>query len=66
MAGSGFHMHCGGTQKVADKASWEERGLLQRSNGPETVSGRKDQSRESNQLQADYREAHRTVKGKGR
>lgn len=50
----------------SDKASWEERGLLQRSNGPETVSGRKDQSWESNQLQTDYREAHKDVKGKGR
>lgn len=50
--------------EVADSHGWQERGLLQWSNSPETESNRKDQSWESHQMQADFMEAHRTVKGK--
>lgn len=51
---------------MADSHGWQERGLLQWSNSPKTESNRKDRSWESHQVQVDFMEAHRTVKGKGR
>lgn len=58
-------MNCGWMKCVADNHGWQERSLLQWSNSPKTGSNRKDQCWESNQVQLDFLEVHRTVKGKG-
>lgn len=53
-------MQRGGMQKVADIMAGKKGQMA------EVGSSKKDHSWESNQLQADFRQAHRAGKGKGR